>query len=56
MVEALAEYIQRRHPNCSGFPRRNLLRMRQFYETYRGRAKVVSTADDNCPGPTICSS
>lgn len=35
-VEALAESIQRRQPNARGFSARNLWRMSQFYETYRG--------------------
>ena len=40
VVEALARYIQRRHPNLRGFTRRNLFRMRQFFEAYRGDEKV----------------
>ena len=32
VVDALALYIQRRHPNLRGFTRRNLFRMRQFFE------------------------
>ncbi len=39
-VEALAEYIRRRQPNAKGFSAQNLWRMRQFYETYRGRPKL----------------
>lgn len=39
-VRALAEYIQRRLPNARGFSSQNLWRMRQFYETYRGQAKL----------------
>jgi len=34
-VQALAEYIQRRHAGMTGFSSQNLWRMRQFYETYR---------------------
>ncbi len=37
-VEALAEHIRRRQPNARGFSARNLWRMMQFYETYRGQA------------------
>jgi predicted nuclease of restriction endonuclease-like (RecB) superfamily len=40
VVEELARYIQRRQPNARGFTRRNLFRMRQFFETYEGDAKV----------------
>ncbi len=40
VVEELARYIQRRHPNLRGFTRRNLFRMRQLFETYRGDEKV----------------
>jgi predicted nuclease of restriction endonuclease-like (RecB) superfamily len=41
-VGALAEYIQRRHPDRSGFSARNLWRMRQFFETYRGLPKLAA--------------
>jgi predicted nuclease of restriction endonuclease-like (RecB) superfamily len=40
VVEALASYIQRHHPNLKGFTRRNLFRMRQFFEAYKGDEKV----------------
>jgi predicted nuclease of restriction endonuclease-like (RecB) superfamily len=40
VVEALARYIQRHHPNLRGFTRRNLFRMRQFFEAYQGQVKV----------------
>lgn len=40
VVEALARYIQRHHPNLRGFTRRNLFRMRQFFEAYKGNEKV----------------
>lgn len=33
-VEQLAVYIQTQEPGIKGFERRNLYRMRQFYETY----------------------
>jgi predicted nuclease of restriction endonuclease-like (RecB) superfamily len=39
-VKQLAEYIQERQPNARGFSGQNLWRMRQFYETYRGRPKL----------------
>jgi predicted nuclease of restriction endonuclease-like (RecB) superfamily len=41
-VKALAERIARRRPNARGFSAQNLWRMRQFYETYRGRPKLSS--------------
>jgi predicted nuclease of restriction endonuclease-like (RecB) superfamily len=40
VVTELAGYIQRRHPNLRGFTRRNLFRMRQFFDAY-GKAEVV---------------
>ncbi len=42
VVDGLAEYIERKHPEIRGFNRRGLYRMRQFYEVYRHRA-IVST-------------
>src|SRR5262249_21492504 len=36
-VETLAEYIRRRQPNARGFSARNLWRMMQFFEMYRGQ-------------------
>lgn len=35
VVEQLARHLARTQPNLQGFTRRNLFRMRQFYETYR---------------------
>jgi predicted nuclease of restriction endonuclease-like (RecB) superfamily len=40
VVDKLAQYIQRRQPNLRGYTRRNLFRMRQFYDAYRGQKKV----------------
>jgi predicted nuclease of restriction endonuclease-like (RecB) superfamily len=40
VVEALARYIQRHHPNLRGFTRRNLFRMLQFFEAYKGDENV----------------
>jgi predicted nuclease of restriction endonuclease-like (RecB) superfamily len=40
VVDELAGYIQRRQPNLRGFTRRNLFRMRQFFEAYRDDRKV----------------
>jgi predicted nuclease of restriction endonuclease-like (RecB) superfamily len=41
VVEQLARYIAQKHPDVKGFTRRNLFRMRQFYETYRSDKKVA---------------
>ena len=38
VVDQLARYIGRRHSDLRGFERRNLFRMRQFYDTYRTHA------------------
>lgn len=40
VVTELAAYIQRRHPGLRGFTRRNLFRMRQFFDAY-GKAEIV---------------
>jgi len=40
VVDDLARYIQRHHPNLRGFTRRNLFRMRQFFEAYKEQEKV----------------
>lgn len=40
VVDQLAAYIAKTQPGLRGFTRRNLFRMRQFYDTYHGDAKV----------------
>jgi predicted nuclease of restriction endonuclease-like (RecB) superfamily len=40
VVDELARYIQRHHPNLRGFTRRNLFRMRQFFEAYKEQENV----------------
>jgi hypothetical protein len=40
VVDQLAAHIARTHPGLRGYTRSNLLRMRQFYVTYRGDEKV----------------
>jgi predicted nuclease of restriction endonuclease-like (RecB) superfamily len=40
VVDALAKYIAERHPGLSGFTRRNLFRMRQFYVAYANDESV----------------
>lgn len=40
VVDELAATLARRFPGLRGFTRRNLFRMRQFYEAYRGSQKV----------------
>jgi predicted nuclease of restriction endonuclease-like (RecB) superfamily len=42
VVEELAATLARRFPNLRGFTRRNLFRMRQFYDAYRDDEKVSS--------------
>ena len=40
VVDRLAQFIARTEPGLRGFTRRNLFRMRQFYEAYREDKKV----------------
>ena len=40
MVEQLAAHIARTQPGLRGFTQPNLFRMRQFFEAYRGDARV----------------
>lgn len=40
VVAQLADYLARTQPGLRGFTRRNLFRMRQFYEAYRDDEKV----------------
>lgn len=40
VVTQLADHLARTQPGLRGFTRRNLFRMRQFYEAYRGDEKV----------------
>lgn len=42
VVEQLAAHIAQKHPGLRGFTRSNLLRMRQFHDTYRGDEKVAA--------------
>ncbi len=41
VVDNLAQHLARTLPGQRGFTRRNLFRMRQFFETYRGDEKVT---------------
>jgi len=41
VVDNLALHLARSLPGQRGFTRRNLFRMRQFFETYRGNEKVT---------------
>ena len=46
VVDQLARYISRRHSDLRGFERRNLFRMRQFYDAYkdhRAAAPLIRT-------------
>lgn len=40
VVQQLADHLAQTQPNLRGFTRRNLFRMRQFYEAYRDDEKV----------------
>jgi hypothetical protein len=40
VVDELAADLARRYAGVRGYTRRNLFRMRQFYEAYRGHEKV----------------
>jgi predicted nuclease of restriction endonuclease-like (RecB) superfamily len=40
VVDRLAEFIAKVEPGLRGFTRRNLFRMKQFYEAYQGESKV----------------
>lgn len=42
VVTQLANYLAQTQPNLTGFTRRNLFRMRQFYEAYRDDEKVTA--------------
>lgn len=44
VVDQLAAHIARTQPGQQGFTRRNLFRMRQFYEAYQGDEKVSPLA------------
>lgn len=41
VVEQLAAQIARQNPDLKGLTRRDLFRMRQFYETYKGDEKAA---------------
>ena len=41
VVDELAAYLKQNHPALSGFSRANLMRMRQFHNTYRDFPKVA---------------
>ncbi|HBZ25499.1 MAG: hypothetical protein A2266_00775 [Bacteroidetes bacterium RIFOXYA12_FULL_40_10] len=40
VVTELAKYIQQNEPEIKGFSDKNLWRMKQFYETYKGYPKI----------------
>lgn len=44
VVDELARYLSREHPDLKGFTRSNLFRMRQFFETYAAQEKVAPLA------------
>jgi len=41
VIEQLAHYISKRHSDLRGFERRNLFRMRQFYDTYKSHKSAA---------------
>jgi predicted nuclease of restriction endonuclease-like (RecB) superfamily len=41
VVDELARFIARQHPDIKGFTRRSLFRMRQFFDTYRHETIVL---------------
>lgn len=43
VVKQLSDYIERNSPETKGFSDKNLWRMKQFYETYKGVDKKLST-------------
>jgi predicted nuclease of restriction endonuclease-like (RecB) superfamily len=48
VVEQLADYLKKSQPGLKGFTRRNLYRMRQFYECYEGD-EIVSPLVSQLP-------
>ena len=44
VIDELARFIRTQRPEIRGFARRNLFRMRQFYDTYRREKKVSPLA------------
>ena len=43
VVKQLADYIEKNSPETKGFSDKNLWRMKQFYETYKGVEEKLST-------------
>lgn len=43
VVQQLADHIAKTEPELKGFSKKNLWRMKQFYETYSGTDEIVST-------------
>ena len=43
VVKQLADHIARTEPELKGFSKKNLWRMKQFYELYSGSGEIVST-------------
>ena len=44
VVEKLSKYIEIRQPNLKGYSKRNLFRMKQFYESYKNK-KIALLAE-----------
>lgn len=48
VVKQLSDYIERNSPETKGFSDKNLWRMKQFYETYKGvDEKTLNTVETN---------
>ena len=43
VVQQLADHIAKTEPELKGFSKKNLWRMKQFYETYSATDEIVST-------------
>lgn len=43
IIEKLADFMKKEYPSLKGFKVRGLYRMKQFYETYKEHAEIVST-------------
>ncbi len=52
-VVALAEFIRRNGPSARGFSVQNLWRMRQFYETWHGSAKLSTLLRELHPNEVV---
>ena len=54
VVKQLADHIARTEPELKGFSKKNLWRMKQFYELYSGSGEIVSTLLRLLEKTTLC--